>query len=96
MSSPTSPGGAARPSSSTHCEAVARQRIADGDAGILAPASVVDEPLQHRRFCGGVDQLDMRPRCEPRAQQVDVAPQRRVAAHANQPKSDPARVLHWP
>src|SRR5688572_3556254 len=70
-------------------EAVARERIADWNAGIFASARVVDEPLQHRCFCGSVDQLDIGPRREPGAQQVDVAPQRGVAAYTNQPKCGP-------
>src|SRR5688572_359046 len=67
-------------------EAVARERIADWNAGIFASERVVDEPLQHRCFCGSVDQLDIAPPREPGAQQVDVAPQRSVAAYANQAK----------
>ena len=53
--------------------------------------AVVDEPLHHRRFGGGVDQLDRGVRREPRAHQVDVAPQRRVAADPDQPKRASAR-----
>ena len=67
-------------------ETVAGQRIADGNAGVVTPAPVVDEPLQHRRFRGGVDQLDGGLRREPRAQRFDVAPQRRVSAHTDQPQ----------
>ena len=84
---PTSPGGAVRPSLVDHRQPVAWERIADGDAGIVAPAGVIDEPLHHRRFSGGIDQLDMRLRREPTAEQIDVAPQRGVATDPNQSKS---------
>src|SRR5262245_16250829 len=55
-------------------ETVVSQRIANGYASVLTPACVGHEPLHHRRFRRGVDQLDVCLRRKPRAQRLDVAP----------------------
>ena len=67
-------------------QAVAWERIADGNSRVVSPAGHIDEPLHHRRFSGGINQLDCRLRREPAAQQIDVAPQRGVSTDPNQSK----------
>ncbi len=69
-----------------HRQPVAGQRIADGNPGIVGAAIPVDKPLHHRGFGGGVDRLDRSLGPKPAAQQIEVAPQRRVPAHPDQSK----------
>jgi hypothetical protein len=61
-------------------------RITDGNSWVVSPAGIIDEPLHHRRFGGGINQLDCRIRPEPAAQQIDVAPQCGVSTDPNQSK----------
>ena len=68
------------------CQAVAWKRIADRNSRVVSAAGIIDEPLHHRRFGGGVNQLDCCLRPEPGAQQIDIAPQCGVSTDANQSK----------
>jgi hypothetical protein len=46
-------------------EAVAWNRVADGNSRVVRAAGIIDETLHHRRFRGGIDQLDCRVRDRP-------------------------------